>query len=215
MSGNVSVLLDDENAIRDSTSTSSAAATARWSAGALLSTTSILNPAIGTSSSIATPVNLRAIAMGSGTGTGGFNETSLRDIVKSFGVDVPPVATAAAIRRLHTISGLTWEELARLFGVSRRAVHAWATGSRMNATHAARLSTLASAFASLDTGESKKTRARLMDPTASGQSEYELLRASLLRPVPVHGVISLAESLGSQADEPASHTQVVAVDYVD
>src|SRR5262245_36297225 len=34
----------------------------------------------------------------------------------------------SAVRSLHDSSGLTWEQLARLFGVSRRAVHNWANG---------------------------------------------------------------------------------------
>lgn len=43
--------------------------------------------------------------------------------------------TAVAIRELHDYSGLTWEQIAKLFGVSRRAVHLWASGGRLSAAN--------------------------------------------------------------------------------
>lgn len=36
---------------------------------------------------------------------------------------------------VHQESGLTWGQIARYFGVSRRAVHLWASGGRMTATN--------------------------------------------------------------------------------
>lgn len=39
------------------------------------------------------------------------------------------------LRGLHDFSGLTWEELGRLFGVSRNAVFSWASGGMMNTLH--------------------------------------------------------------------------------
>lgn len=39
------------------------------------------------------------------------------------------------LRRLRDDSGLTWEQLAKLFGVSRRALHLWANGGRLNTAH--------------------------------------------------------------------------------
>src|SRR6266542_2454198 len=44
-------------------------------------------------------------------------------------------SVALSVRHLYEASGLTWEQLARLFGVSRRAVHNWANGGRMTARH--------------------------------------------------------------------------------
>lgn len=46
------------------------------------------------------------------------------------------MSTAKAIRKAHEDSGLTWDQLAKVFCVSRRSVHAWANGARMNATNA-------------------------------------------------------------------------------
>ena len=45
------------------------------------------------------------------------------------------MSTAKAVRKAHEDSGLTWEQLARVFCVSRRSVHSWANGARMNATN--------------------------------------------------------------------------------
>ncbi len=36
-------------------------------------------------------------------------------------------------------SGLTWDQLGKIFGVSRRAVHMWANGGRLNESNARRL----------------------------------------------------------------------------
>jgi hypothetical protein len=44
-------------------------------------------------------------------------------------------STAALVQELHSKSGLTWDQLGRIFGVSRRAVHLWAAGGQINAKH--------------------------------------------------------------------------------
>jgi DNA-binding XRE family transcriptional regulator len=49
-----------------------------------------------------------------------------------------PAATSDAenTRWLRENSGLTWDQLGKLFGVSRRTVHLWANGARMNTRNA-------------------------------------------------------------------------------
>lgn len=44
-------------------------------------------------------------------------------------------STAQLITEMHEASGLTWDQIARYFGVSRRAVHLWASGGRMTASN--------------------------------------------------------------------------------
>lgn len=44
-------------------------------------------------------------------------------------------STAQLITDAHGASGLTWDQIARYFGVSRRAVHLWASGGRMTASN--------------------------------------------------------------------------------
>jgi len=50
--------------------------------------------------------------------------------------------TATIVQELHAKSGLSWEQLGRLLGVSRRAVHLWAAGGRVNSRHIERLARL-------------------------------------------------------------------------
>lgn len=47
----------------------------------------------------------------------------------------PAPTSAELVARVHDDSGLTWDQLARYFGVSRRAVHLWAAGGRMSASN--------------------------------------------------------------------------------
>lgn len=37
------------------------------------------------------------------------------------------------VRFIHDESGLTWDQIARVLGVSRRSIHLWASGSKINA----------------------------------------------------------------------------------
>src|SRR5918996_4642559 len=50
------------------------------------------------------------------------------------GSDLP--TTAALVLELHRLSGLTWAQLASVFGVDRRAIHFWAAGRPMSAGNA-------------------------------------------------------------------------------
>lgn len=84
---------------------------------------------------------------------------------------------AEAVRRVHDRSGLSWEQVARLFGVSRRSVHNWATGGVMNAENAARLSEISAAFADLP-DEPARARDELLAPDPSGVSRYQRLIAT-------------------------------------
>lgn len=60
----------------------------------------------------------------------------------------------------HVASGLTWDQLARYFGVSRRAVHLWAAGGRMSAANEEMLSRLVALVDSV----------RELDPAARRQA---------------------------------------------
>ena len=81
------------------------------------------------------------------------------------------IGTATSVRELRERSGLTWDEFAGLFGVSRRAVHSWAAGGRMNSVNAARLQDLATLVAQF-TGSPGTVRAALLAPDQVGRSIY-------------------------------------------
>jgi DNA-binding transcriptional regulator YiaG len=81
------------------------------------------------------------------------------------------------VRWLHQQSGLTWDQLGRVFGVSRRAVHMWANGSRLNATNAELLAELVSVVRALPASDPAHRRAALLATAADGRSFLDALRA--------------------------------------
>src|SRR5260370_15321556 len=74
---------------------------------------------------------------------------------------------------LRELSGLTWNQLAKLFGVSRRAVHFWANGGRMNSIHSARLKEILLAVQSVEADSGARRREILLAPQADGRTLYE------------------------------------------
>jgi hypothetical protein len=84
---------------------------------------------------------------------------------------------AAEIRWLHEASGLTWEQLGRVFGVSRRAVHMWANDARMNSANAETLVELVGLVRQLPGATPEERRAGLLAPGADGRSILDRLRA--------------------------------------
>lgn len=86
--------------------------------------------------------------------------------------------TANSIADLRRISGLTWDQLARLFGVSRRSVHFWASGSPMKPRHEEHLRRLVQIIRRIDRGSASRNRQLLFD-SGRGQTPmpFDLLAA--------------------------------------
>lgn len=92
-----------------------------------------------------------------------------------------------AIAELRRLSGLTWEQLARLFGVSRRSLHFWASGKPLTAANEERLNRMLATLRRVDRGSATANRTLLLAANADGQipldalaeGRYELV-ASLL-----------------------------------
>jgi hypothetical protein len=78
---------------------------------------------------------------------------------------------------LRSLSGLTWEQLAKLFGVSRRAVHLWATGGRMNSYHAELLGRVLSTVSMIEVDTPTRRREMILAPGPDGRTIYEALLA--------------------------------------
>jgi transcriptional regulator with XRE-family HTH domain len=96
-------------------------------------------------------------------------------------VSASSVATAtptvsAALRSLREMSGLTWDQLGKLFGVSRRAVHHWASGGRMTARNADVLADLTLRFSQVKGTSVDERRAAILAPDESGYSLFDRLR---------------------------------------
>jgi DNA-binding transcriptional regulator YiaG len=89
---------------------------------------------------------------------------------------------AKSVRALHERSGLTWDELAYIFGVSRRTLHNWSTGGQVSASHAQAIASVMGVIHEVDAGDPKLTRSKLLAPTAEGETAYTRLATSLKRP---------------------------------
>jgi transcriptional regulator with XRE-family HTH domain len=85
----------------------------------------------------------------------------------------PTSELASAVRRLKERSGLSWQQLADAFGVSRRAVHFWSNGGNMTAPNVDRLRSLEREVSAIDTGDPKAVRAALLAPAADGSSIFQ------------------------------------------
>ncbi len=84
--------------------------------------------------------------------------------------------TQRTICELRRISGLTWDQLRELFGVSRRTVHFWASGKSMNGDNARQLMSVFDAVSRSHASDASSTRALLFTKGPNGQSAFELLR---------------------------------------
>lgn len=158
------------------TSVSGTASTGLVSAAILVSSLLGPLPLAPTSTSLAPAIDSRT----SWTSTTSAHATR-RASVTAPGVAAPGVASqpsqADQVRDLHRMSGLTWTQLGSLFGVSRRAVHHWATGGRMNAANAELLAELTTRVAALGQTEPRSRRdALLTRPDAYEPSIVEEFR---------------------------------------
>ncbi|MBV6418701.1 MAG: hypothetical protein CMLOHMNK_03631 [Steroidobacteraceae bacterium] len=85
-------------------------------------------------------------------------------------------AFASAVLEVRRRSGLTWEQLATLFGVDRRSVHLWAAGRPLSAANAERLNRTLALVRRIDRGTPAATRAWLLSPGPDGNIPLDLLR---------------------------------------
>lgn len=84
---------------------------------------------------------------------------------------------ADSVKALHADSGLTWDQLARLFGVSRRAVHHWASGGRMNAVNEEQLGEIQDAVRNLPGDTPAERRSLILASPPEGPSIFEQLKS--------------------------------------
>lgn len=114
----------------------------------------------------------------SGTSSG----VAIAQLVGHTGVDY-----GTMVRDLQRRSGLTWNELARALGVSRRVVHHWAAGQRPSERHARRIEQLATLISSIGALSPDHTRARLIAPGFDGRSQLSVFEeeSQPRRPIPL------------------------------
>lgn len=98
--------------------------------------------------------------------------TVVREQANGQDLDLP-----ASLSWLHDASGLTWDQLGRALGVSRRAVHMWAAGGRINSTNAEHLNELVGIVRQMQSEHPSDVRAVLLSPRAGGRSIFDDFRA--------------------------------------
>ena len=101
-------------------------------------------------------------------------ERTSADPVEQIELTAPISQIVLEIRRR---SGLTWDELGGLFGVSRRSVHYWANGKPVSADRELMLHRCLAVVRHLDPGEQNITRSRLFAvESAATSSIFDLLK---------------------------------------
>lgn len=85
--------------------------------------------------------------------------------------------SGAAIGELRRLSGLTWDQLARLFDVSRRSLHFWASGKSMTSSNEEHLQRLLGVVRKVDRGSASANRAMLLGALEDGNLPFDLLAA--------------------------------------
>ena len=128
--------------------------------------------------------------------------------------------TSSRIRQLKEDSGLTWDQLRLLFGVSRRMIRMWAGGGHMNTRNQQRLTwleqTVEALGATLETRHDKLMRT----PEEGGRSIFQQTALAASRPqrkdiealtestgagTTVHGDCISAETIDEPGQPPDSH----------
>lgn len=92
------------------------------------------------------------------------------DAVEIESVEKRQISSADQVQLLHSESGLTWAQIARIVGVSRRSVHSWAAGARISSHHLESISTLLSRVRSIVAGSAEERRAEIF--RVSNKSSY-------------------------------------------
>jgi DNA-binding transcriptional regulator YiaG len=112
-------------------------------------------------------------------------------------------STGHAISEIRRISGLTWEQLGQLFGVSRRSVHFWASGKPLSSANEARLMQVLDIVREANRGYARNTRAALFQATDSIMP-FDLLVSERFE--------EARELLGKQASHEIAHVDLPLTD---
>jgi transcriptional regulator with XRE-family HTH domain len=81
----------------------------------------------------------------------------------------------AGITELRQLTGFTWDRLGELFGVSRRAVHHWASGKPMAEDNEEHLQRCLHVLRVTDRGDAMANRQALLSVGDGGKSAFDLL----------------------------------------
>ena len=119
---------------------------------------------LGTSGTYAYPTNTGLhLQRESGQTTGGSTTT------------IAAPTAGVSIGELRRLSGLTWDQLARLFNVTRRSLHFWASGKSMTQANYEHLQRVLRVIQQVDLGSANANRKMLLSLTADGKLPFDML----------------------------------------
>lgn len=76
---------------------------------------------------------------------------------------------------LRRISGLSWDELSKLLGTTRRALHLWISGKSLEKSDEVHLDSLLETIKFIDRGTASQTHSILFSPIADNSTPFDLL----------------------------------------
>lgn len=82
-----------------------------------------------------------------------------------------------AVMERRRLTGFTWEQLAQLFNVSRRTLHFWASGQKLNSFNEQQLYLLLDTIRYIDRGSASLNRSILLNPFENETRPFDLLIA--------------------------------------
>jgi DNA-binding transcriptional regulator YiaG len=88
-----------------------------------------------------------------------------------------------AVMEIRRLTGFTWEQLAQLFNVSRRTLHFWASGQKLNSFNEQQLYLLLDTIRYIDRGGASLNRSILLNPIENETRPFDLLIAGKYRKV--------------------------------
>lgn len=178
-----------------------------WATGLLLATSMTTSCFIGAPAARAMPLGdhtTRPIARTLDPDTEAARESENRATqpLKEQTKTVSELDSATLVKNIHDESGLTWEQLSKTLGVSRRSVHLWASGGRMNARHIELMSDLARLVRSAPVASPAGVRAWLLASDSGEPSPLEAFKLQHRRgDTPVSGVgYTASQLIGVDAD---------------
>jgi transcriptional regulator with XRE-family HTH domain len=105
----------------------------------------------------------------------GLRPSTAGDLTTSGGVVIPIKSVPQAIAEVRALSGLTWEQLARLFAVTRRSLHFWASGKALTPGNEERLQRVLAVLRKIDRGSASANRAAILAVRADGTMALDLI----------------------------------------
>jgi DNA-binding transcriptional regulator YiaG len=99
------------------------------------------------------------------------------DITFTYSLPVATESSQATINELKKLSGLTWEQLAKIFNVSRRSLHFWASGKPISPFNEEHLRRLFATIRYVNRGSADFNRSALLEPRHGSTIPLDLLIA--------------------------------------